>query len=85
MPAGRCCRGITGALEGPHKAVIETALAILVKRFVDCGEVAGYTKDGPVAVAKFELSDNEEIRERRILRQRDVSDLIARFVHRAGK
>ena len=73
------------ALEGPHKAVIETALAILVKRFVDCGEVAGYTKDGPVAVAKFELSDNEEIRERRILRQRDVSDLVARFVHCAGK
>ena len=73
------------ALEGPHKAVIETALAILIKRFVDCGEVAGYTKDGPVAVAKFELSDNEEIRERRILRQRDVSDLIARFVHRARK
>ena len=48
------------------------------------GTVGGY-KDGPVAVAKFELSDDEEVRERRILRQRDVSDLVARFVHRAGR
>jgi hypothetical protein len=73
-------KAFRAALEGPHKEVIETALAILAKRFVDEGEVEGYTKDGSVAVAKFELGDGEDTREARILRQRNASGLVARLL-----
>ena len=38
-----------------HGEVVKGALAILRTRFAQVGETEGYRKDGPVAVAKFEL------------------------------
>ena len=44
--------------------------------------VEGYTKDGPVAVAFFELGEDvaTTAREARILRQREASDVIERLL-----
>lgn len=64
------------AREGTHGAVIDAALAILENRFADDGHTYGYKKDGPVAVAKFELDENGD-RDALILRQRTVSDVVA--------
>jgi len=55
-------------------------LDILARYFADDGSTEGYLKIGPVTVAKFEIGEDEEVRERRILRQRDVADLINRFL-----
>lgn len=65
-------------LQGKHGAVIAESLAILRSRFAQDANTEGYRKDGPVAVAKFELgeSDDADLREARSLRQREVSDLI---------
>ena len=65
-------------LQGKHGAVIAESLAILRSRFAQDANTEGYRKDGPVAVAKFELgeSDDADLREARALRQREVSDLI---------
>ena len=70
------------AREGKHADVIEEALGIMRKSFTDDDETEGYRKDGPVAVAKFELgeAEDDEVREARALRQRDVSDLISRLL-----
>lgn len=64
--------------DGKHGTVIRDVFAILRSRFVQDDKVEGYRKDGPVAVAKFELgeSDESDHREARALRQRQVSDLI---------
>ena len=74
------------SLEGEHGAVIRNALTILRRRFVPDHRVEGYRKDGPVAVAKFELGVDYEAdqREARILRQRHVSDLIEQLLARIG-
>lgn len=45
----------TRALAGKHAAVVREALDILRRRFADEEATEGYRKDGPVAVAKFEL------------------------------
>jgi hypothetical protein len=68
------------ALQGKHKAVVEDVLDILARYFADDGSTEGYLKIGPVAVAKFEIGEDEEVRERRMLRQRDVADFINRFL-----
>ena len=39
-----------------------------------------YRKDGPVAVAQFELGIDDALREERLLRQRNVTDLVTRFL-----
>jgi hypothetical protein len=39
-----------------------------------------YAKDGPVAVAKFELGEEPETREERILRQRRAADIVMRLL-----
>jgi len=69
-------------LDGKHGATIRSALEILRKRFASDQKVEGYQKDGPVAVAKFELgeSNEEAIKELRILRQREVSELIEQLL-----
>jgi len=72
------------ALGGKHRAAIELALGILAKRFADDGATQGFEKDGPVAVSKFELGEDTEQREARILRQRDVSELILDLLKRIG-
>ena len=70
------------ARRGKHGAVVQSSLDILAARFADGGEAAGYLKDGPVAVAKFEQGERADggARESRALRQRNVSELVARFV-----
>jgi hypothetical protein len=72
---------------GKHSAVIDASLAILNARFADDGKTEGYRKDGPVSVAKFELgeSNEPEQREARVLRQRQVSDIIAQLLGRIYK
>lgn len=72
--------------EGKHGDVVRNALVILRTRFAQMGEIEGYRKDGPVAVAKFELgnSDEPEQREARALRQREACDVIERLLARIG-
>ena len=72
------------ALEGKHRYVVRTALNLLQARFAQIGDTEGYRKDGPVAVAKFEMgeSDEPEQREARALRQREVCDVIERLLAR---
>lgn len=73
------------ARKGKHGKVVEEALGILRKRFADDGTTEGYQKDGPVSVAKFEVGDEPELREGRVLRQRNVSELIARLLEAIGE
>ena len=74
------------ALQGDHGAVIRDCLSILHSRFARDDEVEGYRKDGPVAVARFELGEGGEAfeREARALRQREVSSVIERLLARIG-
>ena len=64
------------ALKGKDGAVVKRTLNIIARRFADDNKTEGYRKDGPVAVAKFELGEDQELSEPRTLRQRDVSALI---------
>lgn len=74
------------ALNGKHAAVVDKALAIIRSRFARDEKVEGYLKDGPVAVARFELGegDNTEEREARLLRQRHCCELIEQLLARIG-
>ena len=72
------------ALKGEHKEVIEPALEILKKRFADDGVTDGYRKDGPAAVAIFEMGEDAETKDGRILRQRQVSDLVMDLLKQIG-
>jgi hypothetical protein len=69
-----------------HAVVIRDALAILHRRFASDATTEGYRKDGPVSVAKFELSEGEDpdVREARVLRQRQASDVIDQLLARIG-
>ncbi len=71
---------------GKHGAVIEEALTILRKRFASDPNTEGYLKDGPVAVARFELGEDDEPgrREARLLRQRQACDVVERLLDRIG-
>ena len=71
-------------LEGKHGDVIRSALAILLNRFAQDERTEGYRKDGPVAVANFELGerDDPDQREGRALRQRQVSEVINQLLAR---
>jgi hypothetical protein len=72
------------ALQGKHKEAVEDALRILRKHFADEDGVEGYVKDGPVAVAKFELGEDAETREERILRQREAAELVMLLFSKIG-
>ena len=85
--------GLDGAAEmfrdtlmGVHAAVVRDGLAILRNRFVGEDNVEGYLKDGPVAVARFELGEGDEAdqREARMLRQREVNSVVERLLARIG-
>lgn len=70
------------ALDGKHGDVIREALSRLAARFCDANPDESYLRDGPVAVARFEDDDaeidgDEELRNRRILRQRQAADIIS--------
>ncbi len=69
------------ALAGKHRQTITAALQILRKRFCGDEEHQGHVKDGPVAVARFEVEgDGPDAREARILRQRNASALVQRLL-----
>lgn len=74
------------ALSGSHQGVVRQALDILRRRFADDETSEGFRKDGPVAVAKFEIGEqaNPDEREARVLRQRQVSDAIDRLLSDLG-
>ena len=74
------------ALAGTHGAVIADALAILRKRFAHDDRIEGYRKDGPVAVARFEVGEDNDPdqREARLLRQREASDVIEQLLIRVN-
>ena len=83
--------GIEGAAEafrdahqGRHAHVIDKALEILKSRFVDDDRTEGYSKDGPIAAARFDWDDDGAPHDALIRRQREVSDLVTRFVAAAG-
>lgn len=72
------------ALAGSHAEAVQEALAKLKTRFVHEDPDQSYRRDGAVAVARFEdndadVDDNEEIRDLRILRQRQVAELMGQF------
>lgn len=74
------------ALAGPHGQVVANALRLMHKRFVTENRSNGYRQDGPVAVAKFEIADDQTAatREAWVLRQREVSALIANLLDAIG-
>jgi hypothetical protein len=73
-------------LDGKHGATIRSALEKLAQRFARDQKVEGYQKDGSVAVAKFELGESSEeaIKEQRILRQREASEVIEQLLQILG-
>jgi hypothetical protein len=72
------------ALDGKHASVVRKALDVLRNRFAQEPSVDGYRKDGPVAVARFELGESNDVREARILRQRFASAVIDQLLARIG-
>lgn len=70
----------TAAAEGPHRQVIIDALRKLQGRFGDDENAEGYRKDGPVAVAKFEIGDEDEMAEARTLRQREAAEVVGKLL-----
>jgi hypothetical protein len=74
------------ALAGKHSAVVREGLDVLLRRFANDETTEGYRKDGPVSVAKFEIGEGSEaeLREARVLRQRQASDLIDRLLADIG-
>jgi hypothetical protein len=72
--------------DGKHGAVIAAALEILRGHFAKDERTEGFRKDGPVALAKFELGEGNDpvLREARAVRQRLASDLIERLLERIG-
>lgn len=77
------CASLRGARVGRHGAVVADALRILERHFVSDAETEGHLKDGPVAVARFEL-DTGEPRDVRVLRQRDVAELVKSLLANVG-
>ena len=75
---------LQSARAGKHAAIIEEVLVILAKHFADDDHAEGYQKDGPVAVAKFEVGEDPDLREPRALRQREASDVIMRLLEAIG-
>lgn len=67
------------AQKGKHADTVAEAIVILGRHFADDADTEGHLKPGPVAVAKFELGETDESREDRVLRQRNVADLIGRL------
>lgn len=76
------------ALSGRHAEIIGSALDILSKRFCDPNPDEGYLREGPVAVAQFEVEGDggdAETREQRALRQRQANDVISRLLESLGR
>ena len=84
--ARRRRRGLCHALPGAHSAIIREGLDVVRRRFASDQATAGDRKDEPVSVAKFERGEGPapELREARVLRQRQASDLIDRLLAGIG-
>lgn len=72
-PKAHTVQDFRQALEGKHGSTVRKALGLLGEHFADDDKTEGYLKDGPVAVAKFELGEVAADTEARVLRQREVS------------
>jgi hypothetical protein len=72
------------ALDGKHCDVIRRPLGILKAHFAHEEGTPGYRKSGPVAVAKFEYGEAEDLREVRVLRKRQASDVVDQLLARIG-
>ena len=74
------------ARDSEHRDVIELTLDVLRTRFAADDRIEGHRKDGPVAVAKFELgeSDEPEQRDARLLRQRQVNEVVEQLLVAIG-
>ena len=74
------------AIRGTHSTVVQKSLAILRDRFAGVDDVEGYQKDGPVAVAKFDIGDGNESqqREARLLRQCEAADVVEDLLEKVG-
>jgi len=72
------------ALAGSRGTEIAAAVDILQRRFVGADPSRGHLLTGPVAVAKFELGEENdpETREGRLLRQREVSSVMDGILRR---
>jgi hypothetical protein len=78
-------RAFKNAMAGQHADAVHEAIAKLQTRFVHDDLDQSYRRDGPVAVARFGDNDadaggNEEVRDLRILRQRQVADMMGKFL-----
>ena len=78
-------RAFREAMNTGHRDVIQDALHRLARRFCGADPTQSYLKDGPVAVARFEDNDadvaaDDDMRNRRILRQRRVADIVTEFL-----
>ena len=85
VPVSRSVRRKRRPSFGKHHDVIRLALDILKRRFCDDQTGEGYRKDGSVAAARFEPGgddDGDAARERRLLRQPQVADIISKLVAR---
>lgn len=82
--ANALCAAFGTALEGKHAAVIRDALAKLRVRFIDPKPDESYLRDGPTAVALFEADEDgleeDDARDRQILRQRRAADVMWGFL-----
>jgi len=84
-PQDSVARKFQEALKGKHGDVVRQALSLLRHHFCDDQKTEGYLKDGPVAVAKFELDENDpETAEPRMLRQREASFTVTSMLGRVG-
>jgi hypothetical protein len=70
------------ALKSKHGAVIQHALDGMRVAFGDDAETEGFRKDGPTRGALFEIAgDAPEDRERRLIRQREYSEIVNRLLN----
>jgi len=75
------------AVGSKHVEAIQLALAIIDSRFCDTTEGKGYLKDGTVKAAKFEAPGDDsdpELRESRVLRQRNISEICMALLRSIG-
>jgi hypothetical protein len=70
-------------LSGKHAEVIQSCIQLLRKHFAGDEQTEAYRQNGPAKVANFELGDAED-RETRILRQRQVADVMEAFLEAVG-
>lgn len=85
QPPAEVAAMFRSALNGKHADVIRRSLDLLRNRFSTDKNVEGYVKDGPVAVAKFELGEDDDLREARALRQREAADIIETLLKAVDK